>query len=79
MAGNLSGMFAQLNAAIGQNPMAKGGSAQGLLDTGMMHMGNMAGEATGKDPYDFMGQGSQTMAAQEGNEGPQHGYVSRAG
>lgn len=69
MAANLSGMFAQLNQVIGQNPLANGGVGDRLLNqTGASFgglMGNLSQRITPKtpaDPYSFMTQPAKQVA-----------------
>lgn len=60
MAGNIAGMFQQINNAIGTHSMANG-NATGLLDRASRGAGQVLGGMTGADPTDFMNAGAKGM------------------
>ncbi len=65
MAANLSGMFNQLNQAIGQNPIA-GATGTKLLDRASQGLGGaLAGALGSENPYGFMTQGGKNLQGQQ--------------
>ena len=69
MAANLAGMFAQLNNAIGRNPLTSG-AGQRMLDMGSQNLATgvsagagMAGQQV--DPYSMMTQGAKQRQGQQ--------------
>jgi hypothetical protein len=63
MAGNIAGMFNQINSAVQANPLG-GEIGQGLLNTASQGAGNMLGGHLGADPMSFMNQGGKELEAQ---------------
>jgi len=64
MAGNLAGMFNQINSAVQANPLG-GEMGQGLLNTASQGAGNMMGGVLGQEGTDFMSQGGKELQAQK--------------
>lgn len=62
MAGNLAGMFNQINSAIQANPL-NSPMGTGLLDGASQGLGGAMGAATGADPMSFMNQGGKQLEA----------------
>ena len=65
MAANLTGMMAQLQSVLGQNPLAKGGVGDQLLFGGLSNMGQAIGGATGSKPESWMSQPSKQLYGRE--------------
>jgi hypothetical protein len=63
MAGDLTGMFNQLNQAITANPLGEVGG--GLMDSLSQSFGGAMGAATGRDPMSFQSQGGKELEAQK--------------
>jgi len=64
MAGNLTGMFAQLNQGIMRNPLVTG-AGESLINSGIKGFGGAFGAATGEDKYGFMNMGAKQLEGQE--------------
>ena len=64
MAGNLTGMFAQLNQGIMRNPLVTG-AGESLINSGIKGFGGALGAATGQDKYGFMNEGARKLQGKE--------------
>jgi hypothetical protein len=76
MAGNIAGMFNQINSAVQANPLG-GEMGQGLLNTASQGAGNMMGAALGQEGTDFMSpQAKEMQIEQDAQETSQQAFTS---